>query len=437
MNDSLLEKQVLSCALSDPRKLAELIEVADSDCFTQYSSLFKFLAGYYQKYKTVPQKEAIRIYSEEKDILLFDVYQEIRQQAPSSDFAFLLEKLKRKGLRRSLLSTVDKTLEVIEGQGSFEALQFLENKIMAYKRKDSKDTQLVDAQDVAIIKERYGEYLRRKKEGAQIGVFCGLKVIDEAFSGFQKGEYIMVLGAPEVGKSILLLNWAYSAWLNQNKNIFYASLEMPRSQVLRRLDSRAADIPYTPLKQGKLNVDEQRRYLQMLKDMSKRKNHFVVADLPRSCSSLYLESQLSRYDFKFDLIIIDHQGLMVPRARQKQSQDWNDQMDIAREIKELARAYDAPVISIFQIRRPQVEKNGKKRKMSLSDIARGYYITYHADFIFGLDRLSNNELLIESTKTRDGPPLRLSAYIDYSKMFVANISDSPVPVSKYDWSGIE
>jgi len=84
------------------------------------------------------------------------------------------------------------------------------------------------------------------------GIRTGFYEFDSATGGIQTNEILYISGDPGVGKSKLIMQMAYQMALNDTPGVIY-SLEMPGSQVIRRLISYLAKVQARKMKSGAID----------------------------------------------------------------------------------------------------------------------------------------------------------------------------------------
>jgi len=87
------------------------------------------------------------------------------------------------------------------------------------------------------------------------GIPTGFTDFDRITGGLQPGEILYVSGEPGVGKSIFVMQASYQIALNGVPGCLY-SLEMPGTQVIRRLLSYLAKVGTRDLKSGRIDPDD-------------------------------------------------------------------------------------------------------------------------------------------------------------------------------------
>lgn len=274
----------------------------------------------------------------------------------------------------------------------------------------------LEIQEVGTKKERTKqdvlvEILEEMNEdkGVLTGIDTGFTDLNEMTGGLSGGDLIIIAGRPSMGKTAFALNIALNCCKNGGVvDVF--SLEMPEKQIVQRMLSNFADIqgskwrnPYRMFSdddfkkatkaigifedlgiyihdEPKQTVTDIRAAVRKTQRKHPEQNHVVVIDY------LQLITVLGRFE-RYDLAI----------------------GSITKELKQMARQFNVPVILLSQLSRA-VEQRQDKRPM-MSDLRDSGSIEQDADIIMMLyredyyDRETQNKNIVEVNiaKHRNGP----------------------------------
>ena len=158
--------------------------------------------------------------------------------------------------------------------------------------------------------------------------------------------------------------------------IGFFSLEMSSEQLAARILSEAAQIPSEKIRNGDLNEDEFRRFVEAAKDLEKCP--LYIDDTPAlPISALAARARRLKRQHGLDVLIIDYLQLVRP-ASAKDSR-VNEVSEITQGLKAIAKELNIPVIALSQLSR-QVESREDKRPM-LSDLRESGSIEQDADVV--------------------------------------------------------
>lgn len=373
--------------------------ISFSECISK-SFLFEELKSQYKNKEEYEQKK----------IVLEKIFS---YRFENKSFKPMYDKLKEKFFYRSLLDINLKINEQLkqdfidekhEAMGLAQNIQDSINKILI-----TTGTYKVLEEDIVHDVIRDISDLREKRENPEKyrGIPTGYKKIDQATGGWQPGEFSLVLGRPSMGKSILLLNFGYNAYL-LNYNVVYVTIEMPLSQQRNRFTSLVTKVAYNKIKLPHLMSDEEvdlveRKMLKLKKDHS---NYYWLIDAPRNCSSQFIDSRLTAFENvmgkKVDLLIVDPIYLMT--ASEKKAEDPVGV--ISWDLKILARSRSIPVIGASQFNRESHKRHLHGKDVDSMDAAFSDKLGHNTDNMIGITGDKETACLY-FPKTRDSTLTKL------------------------------
>lgn len=187
--------------------------------------------------------------------------------------------------------------------------------------------------------ERLNQYMNRKllaESGKRLGIGTGLNVLDEVGIQYFPGDFAIIVGPPEVGKSLVMLKGCATAYLAK-KRVMYISPEMVEEDVTMRLYPMLAKewgikLSNDALQQGHgVNIDD---YKDFLSRIGNQKRFVVVDDIEGGVFTVpKLEALIKEY--KPDLIAFDTLMLMNASDGSK-AINWGPLLEVAYGIKFLA-----------------------------------------------------------------------------------------------------
>lgn len=213
------------------------------------------------------------------------------------------------------------------------------------------------------------------------GLSTGFLDLDRIIRGLSKSEVIMVAGRPGMGTTTLVLNMALHAGLGRGKNVAIFSLEMSKEEMVSRMLSRAALIPYANIQSCMLNDRQQRDFADAAQALSNARIHIddtptlTISDMISKCQRIQ----------NLDLVIINYLQLI---------QASGNDSDCCRMLKSMATGLHVPVICTANLS-GNIEFRQDKRPM-LSDLRESGIIEQYADVVIGLYRDSYYNKQIET-----------------------------------------
>ncbi|HNV68916.1 MAG TPA: replicative DNA helicase, partial [Candidatus Ozemobacteraceae bacterium] len=244
------------------------------------------------------------------------------------------------------------------------------------------------------------------------GVPTGFKGLDEYTSGFQPSDLIIVAARPSMGKTAFCLNIAVNAAQlhPERRGVLIFSLEMSRSQLMRRILCSEARIDGQKIRSGYLAKEDWTK-LAMTSGMLDVLPVFLD-DTPNA-PLLEIRSKARRCwaQEKIGMIVIDYLQLITYSMSGSGGENRQQEISaISRSLKGLARELQVPIICLSQLSRG-VETRTDKRPI-LSDLRESGAIEQDADVVLFLYRdsyynpkkeESRNKAEVIIAKQRNGP----------------------------------
>ncbi len=255
-----------------------------------------------------------------------------------------------------------------------------------------------------------------KKKGKYSGIVSGFGDLDNMLGGLQNSDLIILAGRPSMGKTALATNIAFNAakYFSQEEgkgSVVMFSLEMSAEQIGLRILAEQSRIPSDKLRKGELNekdsLDLQNTYQEI------NNLNFFFDDSPNLTVS-ELRSKLRRYknNYNIKLVLIDYLQLIKPESNRDNR--VNELSEITRNLKQLAKEFDLPVISLSQLSR-QVENRDDKRPL-LSDLRESGSIEQDADVVMFIYResyyLQRNEPTRGADETQESYQKKMDSWKD-------------------------
>ncbi len=302
-----------------------------------------------------------------------------------TDLSDYIKIVKDKSVMRSLIRTCNAiTSEALEEEEDAEiVLDHAEHAIFA----------------LAEMKERQGfspiqpiaenVFLKIKEFAAHdthalTGLATGYRDLDLITSGLQPADLIIIAARPSMGKTALVLNIAQKAAVNERAVVAVFSLEMSKEQLVMRMLSAQASVDARNLRSGMLSNSDWARLAEAIGTLAD--TSLFIDDTP-GISVLEMRAKLRRLAAEqknLDLIVVDYLQLMGGSRRNENRQQEVSQ--ISRDLKSLAKEFNAPVIALSQLSRAPEARNPPRPMMS--DLRESGSIEQDADvvaFIFRQD----------------------------------------------------
>jgi replicative DNA helicase len=192
--------------------------------------------------------------------------------------------------------------------------------------------------------------------------------------GPRPGEFWIIGARPSVGKTTAALQWALTA-AAAGQRVLFASLEMPRQDLLKRVLSAEGNIPHNLLVRGDLDRAWRLRVAQTLDRIGSYP--LEISDKLRTLPALVAKVASTP---GLGLLVVDYLGLVEPSGRYE---NRNQEVSaISRRLKLAALDYGVPIIAAHQLSRANESEN---RRPQLSDLRDSGSLEQDADVVTLLD----------------------------------------------------
>lgn len=228
---------------------------------------------------------------------------------------------------------------------------------------------------------------------------------------------------------------AWSAAVEQGKNVLFLTTETIRAQVRRRSIARHSCLSVfgtgdglnsRDIKDGTLSEDDERIFTDVVGDFDENPGygHYYIAQIPRAASMEYIESKALRVlrSMPVDLIVMDYLALL--KSERKRTTDREELSGILKAAKQMSTTFNdgngVPFVSPWQVSRTariEAEKTGFYTLNALSETAE---TSNSADTIISLLAPLDNEsrrckVKTQVMKHRDGEKANsIELMVDYA-----------------------
>lgn len=278
-----------------------------------------------------------------------------------------------KSLDRRLITQAQETISMLHnGKSSTEVIDKIESNLVAM----AVPQKLEPVGAAELVKESARRLRTRHSMKGQLqGMSWGITELNEATTGIQRGDLIIIAGRPSMGKTAFAGNVIRSACLT-GKSALQFSLEMARVDCTDRYLADLGNIKYHHLRTGKLTDAEWAGNARACEEF--RKLNLFIDDTP-GVTFRQVKSKAKRQKRSavgLDLLVVDYLQLMGISGRENRTQQLGE---ISRGLKVLARELDIAVVLLSQLNR-DVDKRPDKRPL-MSDLRDSGEIEQDADVI--------------------------------------------------------
>lgn len=402
------EARLLSKVIED-RSLGIVLEKSINESWFADAAdkkLFRFLHDHYSNYQETPSMDVIREN--------FPTYQLLPVQ---DSIHYLIDRMVDTRRKAAIVSTLGSALTAIEKDQDHEgALQALEKGIIKLEEaglNSSNDLEITEA--AAKAKD---EYAFRKANPGLLGMATGFPTMDEATSGLQGGQLIVIVAPPKTGKSTLALQIALNAHLD-GKVPMFMSFEMSNAEQKSRYYAMRSRISHRRLMTGTLTPAEEACYFKIVDGINAMREKFWFVD---SSGGQTVSAVASKIQAKNpDIVFIDGTYLMIDEQT-GESNTPQAITNITRSLKRLAQKINKPIVISTQA------LTWKMKKGQVTADSIGYSSSFHqdADVIFGLQREDENvddTRLLRVVASRNGGLSEVSLMWDWNSGLFREMAD--------------
>lgn len=393
-----IEAALLGCLLNNGQLYPEAVEgtgLSEKDFYDpRHSLIFKTICDIYEE-KRMPDILTVidkirQTPSELEESYVF----ELANKAPVISYESLQEycdTIIEKSLLRQMISICGEIADA------------------SYSQKDSFDdivdhatTKLIDlsnkrqVKDVKPLSELAQKELEQimKAKGGITGISSGYDQLDKLSSGLKPGDMVILAGRPSMGKTSLAMNMALEI-AKSGLNVLFFSLEMPSSQLVKKLISIECSIDSNHILNGSLERDEKTRLVNIGASICElpiyfdESSYLTIADI-RSKAKKLDDTLRKKTNTKrttpnrLDCIFIDYLQLISTTLFKE---DRVRQVEyVSKNIKLFAKDLGIPIIALAQLNRRIEERASKNTVPLLSDLKDSGSIEQDADMVMFIHR---------------------------------------------------
>jgi replicative DNA helicase len=236
-------------------------------------------------------------------------------------------------------------------------------------------------------------YTTKISESKLTGVPSGIDSLDLITQGWQPSDLIVIAARPAVGKSAIAANCALNAATNSIKPVAVGvfTLEMSSVQWGTRIMSAESQINMFDLKRGRVTD----RQIDEISDIAYKKHSATKIFFDDTASldiyQLKAKARAMVTQEGVGLLIIDYLQLMSAKREYGENRE-QEISKISRELKQLAKELNVPIIALSQLSR-----KGDGPNPNLSDLRESGAIEQDADSVFFLTEPSEEDIRQDST----------------------------------------
>ena len=355
------------------------------DVFIEYGDIWSFIAKHYDEHKKVPSRDTIKHH--------FPEFEVCNVQEPLDYYIGVAQK---ESLSHQIRVALSRGNDIVEDTGPKEAIGYLMSRANELIKVSSslKDTNLVEE-----WKDRADDLNRRSKEDNRkmLGVPSGISIMDSIFGGWQKGDFIVLLGWTGTGKSFLSRLFAANAW-KAGYTPLVISLEMNKQQESQRIDTilnnGEGHFTNTDLVTANPSVVDDYRKWAMNTFEDKHPIYLVTSEGLDTADQHMVQAKIDQY--KPDLVILDYHGLFDDASGSRN--ETEKAKNLSKAFKRMAVKNGVPIIDVAAV---TMSDGHSERPPELEEVAWSKQLAYDADLVLSMHRDFESEVFqVVSRKVR-------------------------------------
>lgn len=214
--------------------------------------------------------------------------------------------------------------------------------------------------------------------GNEIGITLGLRDLDRLLGPLRGGDFLVLGGAPSMGKTSLALSMAHRA-ADSGLGVVICSLEMTGQSLAFRAMAEKAGVPYADIIRGKATEEQFQKVVEGVQSIKDREIQIVqphVKDLHSLNAALArIKRQMEAKGKRLGMVLVDY--LQLVRAPGKTR--YEIVSNVSTGLKSMAMQLDVPLIALSQLSRDVRSRDDHRPR--LDDLRESGQIEQDADFV--------------------------------------------------------
>ena len=384
------QSKIITSLLLDNKFTKQIVDILEVSYFDTDSTkyLIKNIKEYFEKYKTPPTMESIKVIIDEVDnptlkTTIVDSLRNAWSYRESTDLEFVKEKTLEFCKNQVVKGAIMDSVELLESQRYDEIKGLIDKAMTAGMERD-------------IGHEYITGFDERMNQQARECLPTGWDSVNDLMDGGLAGGELGVVVAPAgIGKSWTLQAIGAHA-VKQGKTVIHYTLELNAQYVGLRYDTIVSGQPTGNLQYYKEEV---------LKAIGKLKGNLIIKYYPtRTASVNTITAHLQQCELqgiKPDMVIVDYADIMKSTSNftEKRHQIGH----VYEELRGMAGEFDIPVWTASQANRSSLEED----VIDASKVSEDYSKVMTSDFVMSMSRKVEDKIAntgrFHVIKNRFGP----------------------------------
>ena len=428
-----LELSILKNLVYNEEYTRKVLPFLNAEYFSDNSEklVYKEIASFVDKYKTLPTNEALLInfsesksHTEEQVRGAVQIIKDIQAAKDEpTEIQWLTEQTEKFCQDKAIYNAIMESVQILDDKKSTKAKGEIP-KILSDALGVSFDNNI--GHDYIDDYEARFDFYRKKEERIPFDLDFFNKITK---GGLPNKTLNIALAGTGVGKSLFMCHVA-AGCISQGYDVLYITMEMAEEKIAERIDANMLNI-----KLDDLHIIPKEDYLRRFEALqSKTRGKLIIKEYPTaSASAMHFRSLLNelqlKKNFRPKIIFIDYLNI-CSSSRIKQGGSVNSYTyikSIAEELRGLAVEFNVPIVSATQTTRSGYSNSD----VGLEDTSESFGLPATADFMFALittEELQQlNQIMVKQLKNRYNDPSMNKKFVigvDRSKMKLFDAEDS-------------
>ncbi len=352
------------------------------------------MLDYYGRYGTVPASHTFK--SE------FPTYRLVKPHEP---VVYYLDQVTHARKRKLVYDGLVKARDQLAEDAVDPALSALDE-LVVQARLES--TGFEDVNLTANWEERLRGYAEMQAHPGLRGISTGFPTLDNLTGGLLSEQFVVVVGLPKGGKSIILMLMARAAHL-YGKAPLFISFEMSRAEQELRYDSLLARANPSLIQNGRLSDEQSKRLRTEMRRSQNLPPFHLSTDVASATTPSGLLGKIEQV--KPDIVFVDGLYLMQSEINAEPGSP-QALTSITRSLKRIAQRTGIPVVGSTQV---LPSKFSSRRGITMDSIGYSSSFVQDADLVLGIEHDSEDPTTayLRVVAARNISPTRLDLYWEW------------------------
>lgn len=366
----------------ETKEVSKVFNTKVGKCIRVYEEEFNWIENYYSKYRAVPSVDVIK-----------RKFPDFEMSPTDSTLEYLIDEVSNDFLQYKLGSLLEQAAVKVQDSPR-DALNYIFAKTAALGHQTDvvKDVNLAEDYFMRVNSLRHRAEL--SENGAEIlGIRTSIDPIDYLFGGWQRGDFVTLMGWTGAQKTWLATYFAVEAW-KSGKVPLYFSLEMDDIQFGYRVDTLMAqgELSNTSLINARnINADSYENWAR--KNYSDRQPFYIVTNEGLDeCNQFTVQSKIEQY--RPDVVYIDYHSLLDDGRNGKSETERH--RNLSKDLKRMAVRYGVPIIDVVAV---TMDSDHGLRPPELNEVAWSKQLAYDSDLVLSVCKEGDIQT-VEAKKSR-------------------------------------